>query len=139
VTKYKYHNNVWRSFEQDGYFVFGSNLAGRHGAGAAKWAVEHCGAVLGNGFGKQGNSYALPTKDANIKTLPLWRIERFVKRFLLEAETMYMLNDDTHFITQIGCGLAGYTKEQIAPMFKGAPDNCVFPIEWKEIMEGTND
>ena len=129
----KYHNNVWRSFEQDGYFTFGSNLAGIHGAGAAKWAVQHCGAKYGQHFGFQGNSFAIPTKDANIRTLLLTGIRPWIDRFLFIAA--YEKPECQFFITQIGTGLAGYTKEQIAPMFKGAPDNCVFPIDWKDILE----
>lgn len=132
MTKYKYHNNVWRSFEQDGYFVFGSNLAGRHGAGAAKWAMKHCGAKYGVGWGFTGNSFAIPTKDAQIETLPMGVIAEYVDDFVVIAADGF---EDTFFIAQIGCGLAGYTKEQIAPLFKDAPDNCVFPIEWKEILE----
>ena len=128
----KYHNNVWRSFEQDGYFVFGSNLAGRHGAGAAKWAEQHYGAIYGKKTGEQGSSYAIPTKDGDIQTLPLSTIQEYIDDFIEWAADNF---EDTFFVTQIGCGLAGYTKEQIAPMFKGAPENCVFPIEWKKILD----
>jgi hypothetical protein len=98
--------------------------------------VKNCKAKRGFGEGPTGYSYALPTKDECIFTLKLpvvkYHVERFIS-FAMQHPT------ENFFITQIGCGLAGYTKEQIAPVFKGAPDNCVFPIEWKEIMESTND
>lgn len=109
-------------------FVFGSNLAGRHGAGAAKFAVENHGAVYGQGVGLQGNSYGIPTKDWNIKTLSLEEIKTFVLDFILFAKT----NQDLMFnVTRIGCGLAGYTDEQISPMFKDAPENCNLPEGWR--------
>jgi hypothetical protein len=63
-------------------FVFGSNVAGRHGKGAALYALQHHGASYGQGVGPQGNSYAIPTKDENIRTLPLDRIKPFVDEFL---------------------------------------------------------
>lgn len=108
-------------------FVFGSNLAGRHGKGAALHARQHYGAVYGVGEGPTGNSYAIPTKDAKIRTLPLEAIQRAVTRFLEYAKA----NHTKHFhVTRIGCGLAGYTDEQIGPMFKGAPSNCVLPDGW---------
>jgi len=109
-------------------FVFGSNLAGVHGAGAARYALENHGAIWGRGEGRQGNSYGIPTKDENIETLPLWRIRAFVKRFLLYAET----SPDLSFqVTAIGCGLAGYRPQDIGPMFKGAPKNCHLPAEFE--------
>lgn len=108
-------------------FVFGSNLAGRHGAGAAKFAIQHRGAIYGKGEGRQGNSYGIPTKDGNIRTLPLEEVKRGVDRFLDYARENPCV---TFQVTKIGCGLAGYTEEQIAPMFKGAPDNCELPEGW---------
>lgn len=108
-------------------FVFGSNEAGRHGAGAAKAAVKYHGAIWGRGVGPQGNSYAIPTKDKNLKTLPLTTIEFHVKVFMWYAKQY----PDTVFnLTAIGCGLAGYKPEQIAPMFKDAPENVVKPKEF---------
>lgn len=121
----KFHNAEW---DGQSVFVFGSNLAGRHGAGAAKYAVEHCGAVYGKGVGMQGNSYAIPTKDRALQTLSLFSIEQYVHYFLQYAADNF---EDTFFVTAIGTGLAGYSHEQIAPMFKNAPDNCILPIEWK--------
>lgn len=112
-------------------FVFGSNLAGRHGAGAALYAKLHHGAQYGVGIGRQGNSYGIPTKDENIKTLSLDRIARYVEDFLEYAK----VNEDEDFmVTAIGCGLAGYSPEDIAPMFAGAPNNCKLPEEFKCVL-----
>lgn len=108
-------------------FVFGSNLAGRHGKGAAKFAKEFCGAVYGQGFGLQGNSFAIPTKDENLRTLPLEPIHSFVRQFLHFAEQN---KDKLFYVTRIGCGLAGYTDIQIAPMFAHTPPNCILPAMW---------
>jgi len=110
-------------------FVFGSNERGVHGAGAAAYAVQHHGAVVGQGEGLQGNSYAIPTKDRYIRTLPLEYIDEYVRRFLEFAFEHPELEFD---MTRIGCGLAGYCDEEIAPMFKSVPSNCWLPEAWKQ-------
>lgn len=109
-------------------FVFGSNLAGRHGKGAALFAREARGAVYGRGIGFQGNSYAIPTKDHYLGVLPLWRIEHYVEDFIIFAEDYPELNFE---VTRIGCGYAGYHDYQIAPMFREAPSNCFLPKGWR--------
>ena len=109
-------------------FVFGSNLAGRHGRGAAYHARLHCGAVYGQGEGLQGRSYAIPTKDAKLRTLPLSTIAEHVTKFLDFARTCHLT---TFRLTPIGCGLAGYKHKQIGPMFKGAPPNVIIPAEFE--------
>ncbi|CAN7529059.1 hypothetical protein LJR168_003805 [Pseudoxanthomonas sp. LjRoot168] len=113
-------------------FCFGSNsLKGIHGAGAALFAAQHRGAVKGIGEGHVGNSYAIPTKLTPRETLPLPIIERHVQTFLLYAEA----NPEYTFqVTPIGCGLAGYTPEQIAPFFADAPDNCQLPEEFLAVL-----
>lgn len=113
-------------------FVFGSNLAGRHGAGAALDAVKRFGAVYGQGVGRQGNSYAIPTKDRELNTLILPKINEFVKDFLSYAREH---PEERFFVTRVGCGLAGYDDWDIAPMFYGAPENCMLDKKWKEIHE----
>jgi hypothetical protein len=115
----------------DPVFVFGSNLAGRHGKGAALWARQHRGAIYGQGFGRQGNSYAIPTKGKRIETLPLHVIREYVESFLWEA---HHRPGEQYQLTPIGCGLAGYTPEQIAPMFKDAPPNVLLPDEFKAVL-----
>lgn len=110
-------------------FVFGSNLAGRHGKGAALEAKKSHGAIYGQGIGLQGCSYGIPTKGFTLEILPLEEIGMYVKSFLEFAK----LNPEMQFnVTRIGCGLAGYHDAQIAPMFKDAPDNCVLPEGWRD-------
>jgi hypothetical protein len=113
-------------------FVFGSNLAGIHGAGAAAYARMHHGAIWGQGVGLQGESYAIPTKDADIWTLSTYAIKKHVDRFLQFAENHHTLSFK---ITAIGCGLAGYQPKDIAPMFEHAPNNCLMPPEWANVEE----
>ena len=108
-------------------FVFGSNEAGVHGAGAARAAYEKHGARWGKGFGHYGNSFAIPTKDMNIMTLDLMVIRKYVEAFLQYAAAH---KDLTFKVTRIGCGLAGYTDQEIAPMFWEAPSNCTFDGAW---------
>ena len=110
-------------------FVFGSNLAGRHGKGAALFAFEYRGAVYGKGIGHFGNSYAIPTKDENLNILPLEEIQKYVEDFIKYAK----LNKHLTFeVTKFGCGLAGYEEWQIKPMLKHAPINCILPEGWRE-------
>ena len=110
-------------------FVFGSNLAGRHGKGAALHARKHHGAIYGKGVGRQGQSYAIPTKDANLQTLPLSIVAGHIDDFINYA----INNPDLKFeVTRVGCGLAGYTEQQIAPLFKNAPSNCKMPEGWRK-------
>lgn len=111
-------------------FVFGSNLAGVHGAGAARHAHQNLDAVWGKGigFGSRGETYALPTKDHHIKSLHREEVRKHVEFFLRNARFHHEL---TFKVTQIGCGLAGFTGSDIAPMFIDAPENCYFDEAWK--------
>lgn len=96
-------------------FVFGSNESGMHGAGAASLAYREFGARLHQGFGPAGRTFAIPTKDWKLHQLDLLIIRLYVSRFI----TYTKMYEDYHFlVTQIGCGLAGYKPEDIAPMFK---------------------
>jgi len=113
-------------------FVFGSNLAGRHGRGAAKTALTW-GAKYGRGVGLQGKTYAIPTKNENLKTLGLEDIGFFVSEFIEFAKR----NKELIFlVTKIGCGLAGMSPEQIAPLFKGAINvsNIWLPKHFQKII-----
>lgn len=114
-------------------FVFGSNRSGIHGAGAAKAARMFYGAQLGIGEGMTGQSYAIPTVKHGIKgPLTLTEIKSAVIRFI-DFANLHTYQE--FFVTRIGCGLAGYTDEQIAPFFKNAPTNCSFPITWEPYLE----
>ncbi|SOC46874.1 MULTISPECIES: A1S_2505 family phage non-structural protein [Rhizobium/Agrobacterium group] len=112
-------------------FVFGSNLAGRHGKGAALWARRHRGAIYGQGVGPQGRAYAIPTKDRGLRVLPLAVIRGHVDDFLGYARGLA----NTRFeVTPIGCGLAGYRPDQIAPMFADAPANVILPDAFRAVL-----
>ncbi len=112
----------------DDIFVFGSNLAGRHGKGAALFARRHYGARTGTGRGITGLSYALPTKDAQLNPLPLFDIGYYAREFLEYAEKY---RETARFLlTAVGCGLAGYATSEILPLFSGAPANVWFPGIW---------
>jgi hypothetical protein len=112
-------------------FVFGSNLAGRHGKGAALYARQHYGAEYGVGFGPTGCAYALPTKDRQLNTLPLDQITLYIAEFIKHAEEN---PDDEFLLTPIGCGLAGYRRDQIKPLIEkyNRPSNVIYTKEWED-------
>lgn len=119
-------------------FVFGSNLAGRHGKGAAIDAKIKWGAEPGVGIGRTGDAYAIPTKDGRRlldpyckRALPLEQIAGHVADFLAYARQNPTLR---FFVTPLGTGLAQYDHSQIAPLFAGAPPNCHLPGEWLPIL-----
>ena len=117
---------------QAGIFVFGSNLAGRHGKGAALVAKQHYGAIQGQEQGFTGKSYAIPTKDWRLVPLELHLVAVHIKRF---QEAAYKRTYTLFWVTKIGCGLAGYNDSQIAPLFRDSPDNCIFHRDWSEYLE----
>lgn len=123
---------------RDEIFVFGSNEAGIHGAGAARLAHDRFGARLYQGFGLSGRSFAIPTKDWEIEQLNLYYIAMYIYRFVEAAKRWH-----THkfMVTQVGCGLAGYTPEQIAPYFKDCIDmeNVYLPQSFIDIILGRKD
>ncbi len=127
---YRFHPDGTQP-ERGEIFVFGSNLAGRHGAGAAKAAMWHFGAKYGVGSGPVGQSYAIPTKGRQLEVLSLKDIVSHVEAF--KAYTA--ASSQVFFVTRVGCGLAGYNDAQIAPMFCGASANCVFPEEWRLFLD----
>ena len=113
-------------------FVFGSDTAGRHGAGAAAHAHYKYGAIYGIGEGFSGGerlrTYALPTLDENLRQRSIAAIQESVERFLGFCRNA----PQTIFhVTRVGCGLAGFTDDQIAPLFINAPPNCEFDPLWK--------
>lgn len=115
-------------------FVFGSNLAGRHGKGAAKYALKFFGAVYGQGIGIQGQSFAVPTKDEKLKVLSKTQIKSYVNKYLFPFVKKH--SKLTFYLTRIGCGLAGYSDEEMIEIFKIFKDfkNVIFPPEWKELL-----
>lgn len=117
-------------------FVFGSNEAGIHGAGAALFAYNKRGARYGFGYGHSGDSFAIPTKNEDIRTLPLDMINAYVCGFLAYATGKRKLK---FMVTRIGCGLAGYSDKDIAPMFVGAPLNCIFDEKWRVYLGDSYD
>lgn len=117
-------------------FVFGSNKAGRHGKGSAKHALDNHGAIYGLGWAMQGDSYAIPTKGYNLEVLPLKDIKRYVEGFLRFASSQHGKDLDFNVVA-IGCGLAGYSPEDIAPLFKGHPDNVYLPDEFERVLNGS--
>lgn len=126
-----------RIFHKDGtlpenhraIFVFGSNIGGIHGAGAARAAKENYGAEYGCGEGRCNQSYAIPTKDGHMHTRPLERIRDSVNVFFTYA---MLHKNEEFFCTRVGCGLAGWSDSDIGPMFSNAPDNCNLPEEWRQ-------
>ena len=116
-------------------FVFGSNKAGRHGKGAAAYARRCHGAIYGRGFGLQSNSYAIPTKDEYLKTLPIETIAAYIDEFKAFARDHYWLQFN---VTKIGCGFAGYIPSEIAPLFKDSPPNVHLNESFQEILNNKN-
>jgi hypothetical protein len=110
-------------------FVFGSNLNGYHGAGAARFARVHYRAQMGEKFGHTGDAFAIPTMDRTFTPLPLEKIAEYVKRFIAEVKP-----DHVYYVTPIGCGIAGFTAAEIAPLFAGAPSNVILPDEFTAIL-----
>lgn len=108
-------------------FVFGSNLAGRHGKGAALFARQHHGAIYGQGEGHQGNSYAIPTKDGALNVRLISQIAASVFRFKRFAASR---PDLTFNVTPVGCGLAGYPQDVMKALFEPLPPNCRYSPEW---------
>lgn len=100
-------------------FVFGSNTEGKHGGGAAWFAHKNFGAQWGVAEGMTGKTYAIPTCDGSIDELPISAIYASVTRFIEHAR---QTPDAVYFVTPIGCGIAGFTPEEIAPLFIRATD-----------------
>lgn len=124
----KYTPENITSLDRDEVFVFGSNLAGIHAAGAARVARERFGAVMGQGVGIQGQSYAIPTMQGDVET-----IKPYVDEFIELAREW---DQTTFYVTRIGCGIAGFTDEQIAPLFADAVGlyNVRLPKSFVEIL-----
>ena len=109
-------------------FVFGSNLGGYHGGGAARIALHRFGAIWGQGVGLQGRSYAIPTMQGGVET-----IKPYVDEFISFAKEH---PEYTFLVTRIGCGIAGFTADEIAPLFRQALDqeNIILPKDFVEVI-----
>ena len=107
-------------------FVFGSNLAGMHGGGAARLAYEQFGAEWGVGVGRTGQCYAIPTMHGGVEEIRPY-VEDFIRYAEQHPELIFL-------VTRIGCGIAGFTEEQIAPLFAEARDlqNVALPKGWRK-------
>lgn len=111
----------------DQIFVFGSNMLGNHSGGAAKIAHEKFGAEWGIGRGLTGQCYAFPTLSREM-TRPF--IDSIEKERDYLFSTARALPEKTFFLTKLGCGIAGFKEEEIAPLFKDAPTNVIKPLNW---------
>lgn len=110
-------------------FVFGSNLAGMHAGGAARIAAQRFGAIMGQGVGLQGRSYAIPTMQGGVETIKPY-VEEFVEYARIHPELNFL-------VTRIGCGIAGFRDEEIAPLFKEAEQlpNVALPQSFIELLD----
>ena len=117
-----------QSLAPDEVFVFGSNLGGFHGGGAARAAMDKFGAVWGQGIGLQGQSYAIPTMQGGVETIKPY-VDQFIE-FALSRPDLFF------YVTRIGCGIAGFVDEDIAPLFREAValDNVALPKTFHDIL-----
>ena len=118
-----------RSLKENEVFVFGSNLRGAHAGGAARTAHQHFGAIMGQGVGMHGQSYAIPTMQGGVET-----IRPYVDDFIAYAKAH---PDMLFYVTPIGCGIAGFEPEDIAPLFVEAKDleNVYLPKSFWSVIE----
>lgn len=124
----KYTPDNIEKLGEDDIFVFGSNLEGQHAGGAARTAYEKFGAVWGQGVGPQGQSYAIPTMQGGVET-----IKPYVDEFIELAREW---DQNTFYVTRIGCGIAGFKDSEIAPLFDEAFDlyNVRLPESFAKII-----
>lgn len=125
----EYTPDMISALAENEIFVFGSNLAGAHAGGAARVAHVRFGAVWGQGVGLQGQSYAIPTMQGGVETIKPY-VDEFVS-FAAEHKEYKFL------VTRIGCGIAGFTPDEVAPLFVGALDleNVILPRDFVEVLE----
>lgn len=118
--------------EPEPIFVFGANLSGRHGRGAARFAKRYRDAAYGVGLGPTGTAYALPTKDASLNPLPLTAVLDHLDDLFAYAASHH---DSRFQLTRVGCGLAGASPEQEAVLIQKAleaPENVYLPGVWEQ-------
>ena len=130
---YHYHDEtIIKSLPENTVFVFGSNMAGTHAGGAARIALENFGAMKGVGRGWAGQSFAIPTMNEHLQQMPLSQIQHYIDDFKIYTKNHPKTK---YFITSVGCGVAGYKVEEIAPMFKGISHNVIFPASFRPFVE----
>ena len=121
------------SLKPDEVFVFGSNLGGFHGGGAARTAYNKFGAIWGQGVGMQGQSYAIPTMQGGVETIAPY-VDEFIEYAKNHPEKRFL-------VTEIGCGIAGFAPEEMAPLFANAVDveNITLPQRFWEFLAQSNE
>ena len=126
MSRTRFSSERIESLRADEIFVFGSNRQGWHGGGAAAYARQRFGAVWGEGIGRTGQCYAIPTMDGSVEKV----------RPYAEAHP-----ELTFLVTEIGCGIAGYTVTQIAPLFSATLDmpNVLLPQRFVEYLQQANE
>lgn len=128
MDHFNYTPDFITELAEDEVFVFGSNLSGMHGGGGAALAYRRFGAVWGQGVGLQGQSYGIPTMQGGVET-----IKPYVDEFIGFAKSHSELR---FLVTKIGCGIAGFSEEEIAPLFADAlpVKNIILPRSFVEII-----
>lgn len=121
--------NFITNLKENEIFVFGSNLQGMHGGGAARIAYENFGAEWGVGVGMTGRCYAIPTMQGGIETICPY-VDDFIKYAKEHGELTFL-------VTRIGCGIAGFKDSEMAPLFKDAADmdNVALPQQWRMLLQ----
>ena len=130
MNKARVTDSLVVSLKPNEVFVFGSNLAGFHGGGAARTAYNKFGAIWGQGVGMQGQSYAIPTMQGGVVTIAPY-VDEFIEYTRSHPEKRFL-------VTEIGCGIAGFAPEEIAPLFAKAVDveNITLPQRFWEVITG---
>lgn len=125
----KFTPNKITSLENNEIFVFGSNLKGLHGGGAARIAYQKFGAQWGKGVGIQGNSYGIPTMHGGVDVIKPY-VDKFIEFALSNKEYTFL-------VTRIGCGIAGFSPNEIAPLFAKAinAENILLPMDFVQVLK----
>jgi hypothetical protein len=133
MNKARITDSLVVSLKPNEVFVFGSNLGGFHGGGAARAAYNKFGAIWGQGVGMQGQSYAIPTMQGGVETIAPY-VDEFIEYAKNHPEKRFL-------VTEIGCGIAGFVPEEIAPLFAKAVDveNITLPQRFWEVLTQSNE